>query len=171
MKRGDSLLIGRIVGFHGVRGVVKVQCYIDSLTVFDDLNELWIENEENGLNRIVVEKIKLHGKNTLFAFEGIDDRNSAEPLLNKCLFIDKNRLPEPGEDEYYWKDLIGIKVYDLESDLYLGTLRNIIQTGSNDVYAVEKDGEEILIPAIISVVKSINIEKCRMLVDLPEGLI
>ncbi len=171
MEHGDSLLIGRIVGFHGVRGIVKVQCYIDSPAVFDDLNEIWIESDNGGLSRIAIEKIKFHKRNVLFSFQGIEDRDSAESLKGKNLFINQDRLPDLEDDEYYWKDLIGIKVFELESDSYIGSLKSIIQTGGNDVYVVKKEDEEILIPAIGSVVKSIDLDKNSMYVDLPEGLV
>ena len=77
------------------------------------------------------------------------------------------------DDDQRWVDLMGLSVYSLEED-YLGELRSIVQTGSNDVYVVKRvDGTteiEVLVPALASVVKEIDLDKRLMRVDLPEGL-
>ena len=101
--------------------------------------------------------------------EGIDTRNSAESWIGAELFIEKTTLPQLEEGTYYWFEIIGLSVCDVEG-AYLGRVESILPTGSNDVYVVTDHENEILIPAIESVVLDIDLEKGRMAVAVPEGL-
>ena len=103
--------------------------------------------------------------------EGISCREEAKALIGSELFIKKEKLSELEDGTYYWFDIIGLDVYNIE-DKYLGCVEAIIPTGSNDVYVVkDKAGNsEILIPALESVVKKIDCNLKIMQVDLPEGL-
>ena len=116
---------------------------------------------------------KPHSKTILLSLEGIRNRGQAEELIGAELFIEKAALEALEEGSYYWVDLMGLAVYSLEEE-YLGELSSIVQTGSNDVYVVKRmDGTteiEVLVPALASVVKEIDLDKRVMRVDLPEGL-
>ena len=114
--------------------------------------------------------MKRHRQTPLLSLKGINDRNQAEELLGAEIFIPKAELPSPEDGSFYWFDLIGIAVYTIEG-VYLGRIESIMETGSNDVYVVQDDKKEVLIPALESVVVQIDIQQKRMQVDLPEGLI
>lgn len=116
-----------------------------------------------------IDWVQPHSKNALVCFKGITDCNAAEGLVGSQLFIAKAELPELEAGIYYWFDLIGLEVFTTE-EKYLGRIESIIETGSNDVYVVKTDGAEILVPALESVVLSIDLKGKRMQVDLPEGL-
>ena len=113
--------------------------------------------------------VKPHSKVDLLSLKGIETRDQAQALIGSELFIEKAQLPHLDEGNYYWFDLIGLEVFSTDNN-YPGRLHSIIQTGSNDVYVVKKDENEILIPALESVVHAIDLEKKRMRVELPEGL-
>lgn len=170
MELGDSLLIGKIVGVHGIKGALKIHCYTDSLDIFTVRKEVWIEGRDGAFNRISIETIMPYKKGALFKFPGICDRDAAENMIGRRLFIDKRWLPELEDDEYYWKDLIGLDVWDAKSGACIGRLEAIIETGSNDVFVVKTGNKELLIPAIGSVVKSVDIGDSIMRVEIPEGL-
>ena len=93
----------------------------------------------------------------------------AEALIGAEFFIEKEILPELEEGTYYWIDLIGLSVYTTD-DVCIGRIESILQTGSNDVYVVKDKNKETLIPALASVILSVNLEEKIMRVDLPEGL-
>jgi 16S rRNA processing protein RimM len=112
---------------------------------------------------------KSHGKGMLLSIEGVNDRDAAEVLIGSRLWVDKASLPDLEDGDYYWFELIGMSVYTAE-DTYLGTLASILPTGSNDVYVVRNGDEEILLPALASVVQAIDTDQRRMTVILPEGL-
>jgi len=103
----------------------------------------------------------------------IESRTQAEALVGSKLFIEKKSLPKPEDGGYYWFDIIGLSVFTVKGE-YIGRVASIMPTGSNDVYIVKNSAggrqEEMLIPALSSVVVSIDLEKKTMRVDLPEGL-
>jgi 16S rRNA processing protein RimM len=170
VENKDLVLIGKIVGVHGIKGTHKIRSYAESLTLFKPGRSILV-CESNGQEKYrAIEWVKPHTGNALMSFVGVDDRNQAESLIGAELFIPKEELPEPEEDAYYWFDLIGMEVITTDAE-YLGRIESIIETGSNDVYVVKDNKNEVLIPALESVVIDIDINQKRMKVNLPEGLV
>ena len=167
------LSIGKIIGAHGIKGVIKVFSYAESTTRFTSGMSLHLKDSHGSGFALKVNWAKPHSKTILLSLEGIRNRGQAEELIGAELFIEKAALEALEEGSYYWVDLMGLAVYSLEED-YLGELSSIVQTGSNDVYVVKRmDGTteiEVLVPALASVVKEIDLNKRLMRVDLPEGL-
>ena len=171
-NRGDSderLLIAEIVGLHGLQGVVKLRSYADSPTLFEPGRTFRLENPDGQAQTHVVAWAKPHGKGMLLAIEGVNERDAAAALIGSRLSVDKATLPNLDDGTYYWFELIGLSIYTTQNQ-YLGTLESILPTGSNDVYVVRNGEEEILMPALASVVQLIDIDQRRMEVILPEGL-
>jgi len=168
-KKG-FLLIGKIVGAHGIKGNCKIRSYAESLTAFQPGSKIRLITSSGQENTYEINWIKPHSKVDLLSLKGVETRHQAETLIGSELFIEKEKLPELDDGSYYWFDLIGMDVFTTDS-AHLGRLERVIQTGSNDVYVVKKGSDEILIPALASVVIDIDLEHKRMQVDLPEGLI
>ncbi len=119
----------------------------------------------------VVLKEKKSGKRNVVALAGISSPEQAAILTNKTIYIPEDELPVLPKGEYYCYQLIGLKV-ETQEGKYLGELIKIFPTGSNDVYEIKPDqGETILIPAIKDVIKSVDLEKGIMVVELLEGLL
>jgi len=167
-KKG-YVLIGKIVGVHGLKGTNKFKSYAESLSVFYPGQSILIRDNRNRETSVELDWIKSHTGTPLISFKGVTDRDRAEALIGAELFIPETELPELDEDTYYWFELIGIEVYNTQED-YLGRITSIFPTGSNDVYVVKNKTKEVLIPALESVVIDIDLELKRMRVDLPEGL-
>jgi 16S rRNA processing protein RimM len=167
------LPIGKITGAHGIKGTLKVFSYAESVASFKPGTPLYLRNTRGQESRLTIRWVKPHSKTILLSLEGIIDRNQAQALSGSELFIDKKWLDALEEGTYYWADLMGLSVYNIEGDC-LGRLSSVIRTGSNDVYVVTpaegKKSREILIPALAWVVKEIDLDKKIMRVDLPEGL-
>lgn len=173
MNNSHLLSIGKIVGVHGLKGVLKVFSYAESTTRYTSGMPLHLKDSQGNGFVLKVVWAKSHSKTTLLFLEGINNRDQAEELVGSELFIDKSALEVLEEGTYYWTDLMGLSVYSLAGN-YLGELTAILQTGSNDVYVVKKmEGTtetEVLIPALSSVVRDIDLDQRVMRVDLPEGL-
>lgn len=165
----EVVLIGKIVGAHGVKGTSKISAYVESLTIFKPGTALLVCNPEGSENSYEIDWVKPHSRGALLALKDVSSRDQAKTLVGSELYIQRARLPKLEDGAYYWFDLIGLKVYTSD-DQYLGRLDSIIETGANDVYVVNKDDQEILIPALKSVVRSIDIGKKIMRVELPDGL-
>ncbi|MGD8521649.1 MAG: ribosome maturation factor RimM [Desulfobacterales bacterium] len=169
-EKKDFLLIGKIVGAHGIKGNCKIRSYAESLTAFQPGSKIRLITSSGQENTYEINWIKPHSKVDLLSLKGVETRHQAETLIGAELFIEKEKLPELDDGSYYWYDLIGMDVFTTDT-VYLGRIERIIQTGSNDVYVVKTDTDEILIPALASVVIDIDLEQKRMQVDLPPGLI
>lgn len=163
------MLIGQIVGVHGIKGNCKIRSYTESLSVFQSDSVVFVATSDGRQKAYAINWVKPHAKAALISFRGVDTRDQAQTLIGCELFIEKSRLPDLEKGYYYWHDLIGLDVFDVNQK-YLGRLASIIQTGSNDVYVVKENDAEILIPALESVVQNIDLKNRRMQVDLPEGL-
>ena len=168
-KKG-LVLIGKIVGVHGVKGANKFKSYADSLSVFQPGLSLLIRDSRDRETSVELNWVKPHTGTPLISFKGVTDRDRARELIGGELFISETELPELDEDTYYWFELTGLEVYTVQEE-YLGRIASIFPTGSNDVYVVKDGQKEVLIPALESVVIDIDLENKRMQVDLPEGLI
>jgi 16S rRNA processing protein RimM len=163
------VLIGKIVGIHGIKGTSKLRSYAESLSVFSPGNSILFRDLLGRETSYEINWVKPHTGIPLISFKGITNRDQAKALIGGELFIPQSKLPELDEDTYYWVDLIGIEVYTTTEE-FLGRIESILETGSNDVYVVKKHETEVLIPALESVVLDIDLEHNRMQVDLPEGL-
>ena len=163
------MLIGKIVGIHGIKGTNKVRSYAESLSVFSPGSSILVRDLLDREASYEINWVKPHTGIPLISFKGITNCDQAKALVGGQLFIPQSELPELDEDTYYWVDLIGIEVYTTTEE-FLGRIESILETGSNDVYVVKKHETEVLIPALESVVLEIDLEHNRMQVDLPEGL-
>lgn len=168
-KKG-YVLIGKIVGVHGIKGTNKLKSYAESLSVFKPGRSIIVRDNRNRETSVELNWVKSHTRTALISLKGVTDHGQAEALVGAELLIPETELPELDADTYYWFELIGIEVYTRE-DEYLGRIESIFPTGSNDVYVVKDKQKEILVPALDSVVMDIDLEHQRMRVDLPEGLI
>jgi 16S rRNA processing protein RimM len=163
------ILIGRLVGAHGVRGGLKLLSYAESLDVFTPGRRILARDDKGAEGLYEVGEVKPHGRRAVLFLAGITRRSQADALAGCELFIEKATLPVLAEGTYYWADLIGLEVVSVDGRR-LGRLEAIFTTGSNDVYVVKHAGQEILVPALKSVVKAVDLTARRMEVELPEGL-
>ena len=169
MEKKDHVLIGEVIGVHGLKGTNKIRSYAESLSLFKPGGSILVRERGGQEKNREINWVKPHGGTALISFKGINERSQAEALIGAELFVPKVELPELEEDTHFWFDLIGMAVYTTE-DKYLGRIESIIETGSNDVYVVQDHKKEVLIPALESVVLDIDTKAKRMQVELPEGL-
>jgi 16S rRNA processing protein RimM len=165
----DVVLIGKIVGAHGLKGTCRIQSYAESLEIFESGTALLVSSPDGSENRYEIDWIKSHSRGALLSLKEVTGVDQAKSLIGSELYIEKAELPKLESGTYYWFDLIGVNVYSAD-DRYIGRLDSIIETGANDVYVVKNADKEILVPALESVVRSIDIESKKMRVELPEGL-
>ena len=169
MAEDGYLLIGKITGAHGIRGDVKLLSYAESLSVFSQGSRILLKKGDQPGQYHIIDRVKPFKRHGLMTLKGVHNRDQAESLAGWEVHIDASLLPEPEEDAYYWRDLIGMSVLTAEGRS-IGRLTEIIPTGSNDVYVVQDGDTETLVPAIQSVVIDIDTDRNIITVDLPEGL-
>ena len=167
----DLLLLGKVVGIHGVRGEIKVLSLSGAPESLLDQEEVFLrEPDQQEACRHNVRLARLHKNIILLSLEGISSVDEARQYVGNDLLVDRHKLPPLCQGEYYWFQIQGLRVFTRERQ-YLGKVQRLIPTPANDVYVVCGEGEEILIPAIEGVIHHIDLEEGLMVVDLPEGLI
>lgn len=161
--------IGTVTSPHGVRGDVKVYPTTDEPDRFLDLKDVILRT--NGREEIrEISHVRFLKSLVVLHLNGIEDRTSAELYRNWELFVSRENAIPLEEGEYYVADLIGIKVYTEKE--HLGILKDVLQTGANDVYVVESaQYGEVLIPAIKECILHVDPAGGRMEVHLLPGLV
>lgn len=170
-KEQDLLQVGAITQTHGIRGEVKVFPLTDDVKRFKKGILLFLGTEEQQTQtQLEVEGVKFFKQYVILKFKGYDNINDIERFVRKNLYVTRDHAVSLEEDEYFIADLIGMEVF-ADKDEKIGVLRDVIQTGANDVYVVEQtDGREVLLPAIRECVLQIDIKHRRMLVHKMAGL-
>ena len=167
----ESLLrVGVITSTHGVRGEVKVFPTTDDMNRFKKLKTVILDTgkEQKTLN---IESVKFFKNMVILKFKGFDNINDVEMWRQKDLLITRDQAVKLSPDENFIVDLIGLTVMTDEGEK-LGVMKDVLQTGANDVYIVKMaDGKEVLLPAIKDCILNVDLEKGEMLVHVLDGLL
>jgi 16S rRNA processing protein RimM len=158
--------IGRVVRAHGVRGHLKVVPFGETFEGLGAGDEVLARLPDGSIERLITVEVRIQRKWVLFLSREVRLAAEAQRLVGAEICVPESRLPPLAADEFYWHQLIGLEVMSVDGRR-LGTIRQIIETGSNDVYVVQEGGEEVLIPALAEVVREVNLERRLMVVDLP----
>lgn len=165
----DFITIGEVVKTRGLRGCMKVLSYVDTADISDELDFVYVQDNSEQRKHFNLSKIDISGKFLFIELATIDDVDLAKTFVGYKIVIPRSMLKELPDGEYYWRDIIGLNVYNEEEKL-LGRIESVFPTGSNDVYVCKGKEREILLPAIADVIKFIDIDKKVMKVKLMEGL-
>ncbi len=158
---------GKIVSTHGLRGEVKVLPWCDGPEALLPIKTFYLDK---GATPKKAEKCRVQKNMVLLKLEGVDTPEAAQALRGRVLWLDREE-DTLEEGQYYIQDLIGLTVEDADTGEVYGTLRDVSETGANDVYHVAfPDGRVQLVPAIPQVVERIDIDGGRMLIRPLEGL-
>ncbi len=158
------VIMGRIAAAHGICGWVKIQPFTEHLDSLLDYRTWWIGHEQGPWREVKVERCEAHSKTLAAQLPDCPDRTAAEKLKGLLVAVPRSSLPEQGEGEYYWSDLIGLAVIN-EAGAPLGTVTNLLETGANEVLSVQGDGGEILIPFVASAIKQVDLKNRTIHVD------
>ncbi len=166
----EYLIVGQLINTHGVKGELKATALTDDPNRFRKLK--WVYIDKNGkLEKYDITGVKFFKQFVILKFNNVDTIEEAEKLKGLYMKIDRANAVKLPKDAFFITDILGMSVFD-ENDTLLGKLVDVIQTGSNDVYVVRNSGgNEILIPALKSVVKEVSLEDGRISVILPKGLL
>lgn len=166
----DFFQVGVITSTHGLRGEVKVYPTTDNPQRFKRLKQVILDTGKEKLE-LEIEGVKFFKQMVILKFKGIDNINDVEKYRQKKLLVTRENAVRLGRDEYFIADLMGLQVLD-EEGKEIGKLRDVMQTGANDVYIIDMtDGRELLLPAIKQCVLEINVEEGWIRVHILEGLL
>ena len=165
MKK-EFLETGKIVGNHGVRGMVRIQPWCDSADFLKNFKKFYLQGS---MEEIVLKDVKPNGNVVIAAVSGVDSIEAAEKLRNKVILIKREDANLP-EGRYFISELIGCAVFDADSGESLGTLTDVSETGANDVWHITRNEKEYLVPAIDEVIVSVDIEQEKIVLRPLKGI-
>ncbi|MBI4213734.1 MAG: 16S rRNA processing protein RimM [Chloroflexi bacterium] len=161
------LAIARVGSAHGVSGEVSCQLLTDFPERFSRTKRVFLGEEHQPIE---IQHSRLNGNRLLLRFSGVENRTEAIRLVGRTVYIPESEAVRLPAGSYFWHQVIGMAVRTADGQ-DLGNVVNILETGSNDVYVVQGDRGEVLIPATKEVVKSIEVDDGIMTVELIEGLL
>jgi 16S rRNA processing protein RimM len=162
---GNWVVMGRIAAPFGVKGWVKVQPFSEDPGTLMDF-ESWRIGRGAQHTLYTVEAVQDHSNALVAKLEGIDDRDAAYALRGQEISVAKSDLPPPEENEFYWSDLIGLKVINHQG-VELGKVDSLMESGANDLLVV-KGTREHLIPFVAAFVGKVDLAGGTIEVDWGE---
>lgn len=166
----EFLRVGVITSTHGIRGEVKVFPTTDNPERFYDLEEVILDTGKEHLN-LKVENVRFFKNLVIVKFEGIDNINDIEKYKGRDLLVTRENAVPLEEGEFFICDAIGSTVYEEDGKVF-GTLKEVMETGANDVFIVEReDGTEVLLPYIDDCIREVNVEEKRIVAYIMPGLV
>ena len=165
----DRFQVGVISSTHGIRGEVKVFPTTDDVRRFKKNMEIILDTGKGNI-ALTVESVKFFKQFVILKFKGIDNINDIEKYKTKSLYVTRANAVRLRKDEYFIADLIDMDVWE-DNGEKLGILKDVIETGANDVYIITlEDGKELLVPAIKECILEVDVEGRKMVIHVMEGL-
>ena len=154
-----KILIAKILKPQGLKGEIKVKAFGDDLTVFDANNTLFLNN-----NTVTIEKSRVQKGFVYLKLQNFNSIEEVESLRNYNFYINEDELPKLEEDEYFVKDLINLKVYNQKEE-YLGTVTEINNYGSADVYTIKNKGKTTEFAFVDGLFESVDYDSQKIVVN------
>lgn len=166
----DILQVGVIASTHGIKGEVKVFPTTDDVKRFKRLKEVILDTGKEQIT-LEIEGVKFFKQFAILKFKGIDNIDDVVKYRQRSLYVTRENAVRLSKDEYFVADLMGLKIRN-EEDREIGVLKDVLETGANDVYIITlNDGRELLLPAIKQCVLAVDMEAGYVKIHILEGLL
>ncbi|MEI6207659.1 MAG: ribosome maturation factor RimM [Desulfuromonadales bacterium] len=171
MKNADEMIpVGKISATHGIRGFLKLYSYSGNIESLECSETVFLKGKNGEFREFVLKNVSEHAGGFILRMDEFISIDQVQQFVGSELCLKRSQLPEPAENEYYWRDLIGLTVVT-DQGLELGPVTDIFETGSSDIYVVHGTDKEYLIPAVAKVVSHIDIPGNRMIITPLDGLL
>ena len=171
MRDSEELIpVGKIFGTHGIKGHLKVHSYSGNFESMSAARSVVFKSADGTLREFTLTSFNANSGKFIIGLQDFDDIDQVKHLVGNELCLKRSQLPKLTEDEYYWSDLIGLQVLTDDGAL-LGTIADIFETGSSDIYVVRGTSREYLIPAIGDVIQQIDLVNGRVIITPLDGLL
>lgn len=164
----ELVLIARVRKPHGIKGEVSVQSFTFDETRFKKLKRVFLRNPKGEISGRILKSVRILPAGTLFTFEGIDDRNSAELLRDSDILIPESERSKLPKGRFYYDEIIGIDVIDDATGNRLGTIKNVLDMPGADIFVLDLNGAEHLLTNRGEEIKKIDLAKKEIRVTLLE---
>ena len=160
--------VGRIAGVFGYQGWLKVIIYSGITDRFKGVKVIYFREGDHFEGQIL-DDYRIQGDSVLLKIRQVDSRERAREFANSEVYLPESQILELPQDQYYVHDIIGSKVLDEEGNA-VGIIKEVISAGASDVFVIEADSGEVLVPAVSEFIKDIDLEKKRVIVRMWEEL-
>ena len=169
-KDPEFVIVGRITKPHGVKGALKVDPITDDPQRFKTLKSVRVGPEDDPGDSIDIARIQFQNKFVILSFEGIETREDADAFRGQYLYISQDELMPLPDDSVYIFELIGLEVYTNKNE-FVGIVKDVREFPANDMFVVEKDDHEYLIPDVPDIVKDVDPDSGKIIINPVEGLL
>lgn len=170
MQKSECFSLGKITKPHGLKGEVTIWLDVDVPENYIGLEGLFLEIKGQ-LVPFIIQELQVRGKKSIVKFEDINSIEATESIIDAQAYLPIKKLPKLKGKKFYYHEVIGYLLYDKNSDKELGELKAIYESTGQDLFAVDIDESEVLIPIVDNFLESIDHETKRITVSLPDGLL
>ncbi len=162
--------VGTVVSIHGLAGELVVRTAADDPEAPTRYRTMHWYTRDGSEKEMTVESSRIHKGMALIKFRGVDDRDEAQEFVGGRFRVRREELVPLEEGRFYVVDLIGLSV-ETTDGRKIGPVRDVLQTGANDVYVIDYEGREVLIPAVDAIVKSVDPSSGKIVIEAMDGLL
>lgn len=166
----NLLLVGKVIRPHGLEGLLRIRSYAQSEKSFLDAGNIFLKTRSGETHECEVLSIRPHKNILLLKLIGLNSLEDAERYRDAEILIRRDLLKINNDNEFFWFELVDLGVY-LDTGKFIGKIRHILPSRSNDIYVVRDGEREILIPAIHDIVKKIDLINKKVIIKEMEGLL
>ena len=170
MKKEDCFYLGKIVKKYSFKGEVVLKLDTDEPDIYENLDAVFLDLGNKLLPFFIEESLLQKGNQLRIRFEDIKEEADADAILKTDVYLPLNLLPKLEGDQFYFHEIIGFDLEDVNFGI-IGKITSINDKTAQDLFVVEKEGNEILIPMIDDFIKKIDRKNKKVIVETPEGLI
>ncbi|MBK6978761.1 MAG: 16S rRNA processing protein RimM [Cytophagaceae bacterium] len=170
MKKNECYSLGKITKSHGLKGEVTIYLDVDQPENYKKLDVILLDIKGE-LIPYDVEKIQIRGKKSILKLKEITSIEETEKVVNAEVFLPLIALPKLKGNRFYYHEIIGYNIYDSNSEKEIGKIKAIYESTGNDLFAVDHNGVEILIPIVDQFIKKIDHQNTTIELNIPDGLV
>ena len=164
------IAIGRIAKSNGIRGEVRVNSLTHDSKRFSKLKTVMVGAKEDDLRRYAVESVRFNRTQAVLKFGGIDTRDAADAMREQFLFVEETKAVSPKKGSYFIHDIVGMEVV-MENGEVVGNVTDVWPMPANDIWVVQRNGKELLIPAVKEFIRGVDTKKRTIVIHAMEGLV
>lgn len=170
MQKSECFSLGKITKTHALKGEVIIFLDVDAPEYYSKLEAVFLEIKGQ-LVPYIIEELQIKGRKSIIKFEDINSIEQAETIVNAPVWLPVSALPELKGNQFYYHDVIGYEMHDVSSGTTIGVLKAIYESTGQDLFAMDVDEKEVLVPIVDEFIHRIDHENQRIELKLPEGLL
>ncbi len=170
MQKSECFFLGKITKPHGLKGEVTVWLDVDNPDDYEGLDAVFLEIK-NELVPFIISDIQIRGKKSIAKFEDINKIEQTESIVGAELYLPLTSLPKLSGKKFYYHEVIGFEIYDNNLQKSLGLLKAIYESSGQDLFGIDANGVEILVPIVDEFIVAVDRTIKRIEINAPDGLL